>query len=174
MSDSTETSKTNFLTHTANSGKVKHGIQTSGLPNFHSLPMEALKLTGREGKRVSCPCNIHLLENHSQALVISPAGNVLSQSFGKVTPSEIGPSKSLCFSAVGVVWASRPFPEHSLRTGEQEPDHSRPGIYKARVSQGGKCQKEFCCAGGMLAAHSGAEGVGESNSTWEHTSQQGR
>lgn len=116
-------------------------------------------------------------QNHSQALVISPAGNVLSQSFGKVTPTEIGPSKSLCFSAMGVVWASRPFPEHSLRTGEQEPDYSSPGLYKARVSQGGKCQKEFWCAGEMLAAHSGAEGVGdqrESNSTWEHTSQQGR
>lgn len=46
-----ETSKTNFLTHTAKSGKAKHGIQTSGLPNSHSLPLEALKLTGREGKR---------------------------------------------------------------------------------------------------------------------------
>lgn len=98
---------------------------------------------------------------------------MLSQSLGKVTLRSLRSAlPSHCFSAVGVVWASRPFPEHSLCTGEQELDYSSPGPYKARVSQGGKCQKEFWCAGGMLAAHSGVEGVGdqrEPNSTWEHT-----
>lgn len=46
--------------------------------------------------------------------------------------AEIGPSKSLCFSAVGVVWASRPFPEQvsaqankSLTTAVQ--GHTKPG-----------------------------------------------
>lgn len=65
---------------------------------------------------------------YRQALVISTAGNVLSQSFGKVTPSESSPSKSLCFSAVGVVCApstntERGFfiREKNVTTAVQEP-----------------------------------------------------
>lgn len=59
---------------------------------FSTLGSSQAHGQGREARRVSCPCNIHLPENHSQALVISPAGNVLSQSLGKVTLRSALPS----------------------------------------------------------------------------------
>lgn len=80
-----------------------------------------------EGRELAAHATFPTWRMGSQALVISTAGNVLSQTFGKVTPSMISPSKSLCFSAVGGVWASIPFPEQSLFTGEKEFDYSSPG-----------------------------------------------
>lgn len=90
----------------------------------------------------------------SQALVISTAGNVLSQSFGKVTLSESSPSKSLCFSAVGVVWASITTPEHGFFTREK---NLTTAVQKPNKERSGRPVSEEILLPWMLAAHSGAD-----------------
>lgn len=82
---------------------------------------------------------------------------MLSQSFGKVTPSESSPSKFLYFSAVGVVWISITTPKHGFFTGEKD---LITAVQEPNKERSGRQVSEEILPLWMLAAHSGADHSG--------------
>lgn len=129
---------------------------TPSLPSHLSIQRQGREGKGRGGKRKLAA---HATFTSRRTDLLPGLGHphsrdVLSQAFGKVTPSGSSPSKSLCFSAAGVVWASITTPEHRFFTREMD---LTTAVQEPNKEMSARQASEEIPLLWMLAAPSGAD-----------------